>query len=400
MPATDLATRTAHTVAGTMPTAVVAPTSEAEVVAHFEAWAQTGQGPAVVPWGTGQHQPPVAPARGGRDLIALDLSRLTGIVEFEPADLTVTVGAGTTLGTLQRHLAAANLWLPLDPPGGERATLGGIVAAGVSGAHRLRFGTPRDLLIGFRAVRADGLSFRGGAKVVKNVTGYDLPRLLAGSCGTLAVLTELTFKLQPRPPATATLAADFAAPAAALAATTALLATPLRPVACDLVPWGDGCRLLARFFDTPPALARASHSATLLCRSHGATGFATIAEAEVWAVASLAATWPEALVVRAGVLPTRLAAALDEIAPLARGWRAQAGSGIIHAALPSTDPLDRLREALGALGGSLVVTHAPAALPAEMVWGAPRADVVLMRALKQQFDPHQMLNPGRFVGGL
>lgn len=131
--------------------------------------------------------------------VALDLSGLDQIVDYEPNDFTITVQAGMTLAELQRHLATNGQFLPLDHPHFERATLGGICAVGRGGLRRGSFGGPRDWLIGMRMIKADGTAVKGGGKVVKNVSGYDLPKLFAGSLGTLGVIVEVTLKLRPQP---------------------------------------------------------------------------------------------------------------------------------------------------------------------------------------------------------
>ena len=129
------------------------------------------------------------PPRAG---IVLSLRRLGRLLEHEPGDLTVTAEAGMTVAGLQTALRARGQWLSLDPPDAERATLGGVVAANASGPRRQLYGTVRDLLIGLTVVTADGALVRGGGKVVKNVAGYDLPKLFVGSYGTLGIIVETT----------------------------------------------------------------------------------------------------------------------------------------------------------------------------------------------------------------
>ena len=131
--------------------------------------------------------------------LALDLAALNQVVDYEPNDFTISVQAGMTLADLQRHLAVNGQFLPLDHPRFERATLGGLCAVGRGGLRRNSFGGPRDWLIGMRMVKADGTAIKGGGQVVKNVSGYDLPKLFAGSLGSLGVIVELTFKLRSRP---------------------------------------------------------------------------------------------------------------------------------------------------------------------------------------------------------
>src|SRR3989304_1046329 len=141
--------------------------------------------------------------------LVLGLRRLSGLLEHEPGDLTATVEAGMTLGTFQAELSRRGQWLSLDPPQAARATLGGILASNASGPRRHLYGTARDLLIGITMVLADGAIVRGGGKVVKNVAGYDLPKLAVGSFGTLGVIVEATVKLRPRPDCDRLLVARF-----------------------------------------------------------------------------------------------------------------------------------------------------------------------------------------------
>lgn len=406
----------AAAIQGVRPAALVAPADEEQVSAVLAVASERGL--AVVPHGAGTRQELGTPPATSRPLVRLDLGRLDRILAYEPADLTVTVQAGVLLGMLQARLAEEGQWLPLDPAAAGAATLGGLVAAADSGPHRLRYGTPRDLLIGFRAVLADGLTFSGGAKVVKNVAGYDLPKLVSGSLGTLAVLTEQTFKLQPRPIATASIAADCPTPEVARDATRALLSSPLRPVACEWLPATSWHRepapamatvLVARFFDAPTPLARALRDAGEEYRVAGATHVARLegpSESDRWHVladgpADLAAEG-EALV-KLAVLPTKLPAAIAAAeAHGARAWQARGGTGLLFAALPAQpEAIGSLRAAANALGGTLVVQAAPLALKTpELIWGAPRSDFGLMRAFKQRFDPDGVLNPGRFFGGV
>ncbi|MES2462192.1 MAG: FAD-binding oxidoreductase, partial [Armatimonadota bacterium] len=183
---------------GTEPTTVVQPTTQEEL-AGIVAQADT-DGQSVIPWGGGTGQnygyPPL------RADILLDLSQFRRILAHEPGDLTVTVEPGVTLADVQATLAEKNQFLPLDPPYGDRATLGGIIATDAFGPSRVGYGGVRDWLIGLTVVDAQGRVVKGGGKVVKNVTGYDLPKLHVGALGTLGVIVEATFKVAPKPEAT------------------------------------------------------------------------------------------------------------------------------------------------------------------------------------------------------
>ena len=147
---------------------------------------------------------------GEDDAQLVDLSTLQGVVDYQPDEYTFTARAGTPVAEIAAMLAEKGQYLPFDPPLGDRgATLGGTVAAGLSGAGRFRYGGIRDFLIGIRFVDGQGQEIRGGGAVVKNAAGFDFPKLFVGSLGRLGILTELTFKVFPQPPAFATVTADF-----------------------------------------------------------------------------------------------------------------------------------------------------------------------------------------------
>ena len=181
--------------------------------------------------------------------------RLARVIEHAPSDQIVAVEAGLPLAALQRHLAPHGQRLALDPPLPERATIGGIVAANAFGPRRTRFGAVRDLVIGITVVRADGVVARGGGKVVKNVAGFDLPRLFCGSLGTLGLVAEVVFRLHPLPEASATVVlAGLSAPTALEVARSALDAR-LEPVAVVALAEGEGFRLALRFEGFAPGVA-------------------------------------------------------------------------------------------------------------------------------------------------
>src|SRR5213076_1790821 len=188
-----------------------------------------------------------------------------------PGDLTVTVEAGRTIADLQSALRERGQWLSLDPPDADRATICGVIATNASGPRRHLYGTARDVVIGVTVVTADGALVRGGGKVVKNVAGYDLPKLFVGSYGTLGVIVEATVKLRPLPDAERLVAVRFERLQDAGAALRALLASDLIPNAVDLMDAPAGAAL-----GLPPA------PATL------AVGFDGLGEQVDWQVAALA----------------------------------------------------------------------------------------------------------------
>ena len=182
-----------YVIDGQAPDAVVQP-QDRQQVAEVVRWAQQ-ENVAVFPRGGGVHvslgNPP------GKRGVVLDLSQCNRILDFQPSDLTATVEAGVTLDALQQHVAGGGKFLPLESPLSNAATIGGILAANVTGPLRSSVGLPREWLIGIGVVNAQGLETKAGGKVVKNVTGYDLDKLYTGSLGTLGIIVEATFKLAP-----------------------------------------------------------------------------------------------------------------------------------------------------------------------------------------------------------
>src|SRR5579859_8065842 len=186
----------ADEVAGVAPRAVAEPETEEEVAAVLRF--ASSEGLVVIPRGGGTQLDYGAPP--SRADIILSMARISGVIEHAPHDLTLTVRAGTPLVDLQRALGEARQWLALDSPLAPGATIGGIIATNATGPRRLRYGGVRDQIIGVRVALADGTIARGGGKVVKNVAGYDLPKLYTGALGTLGVILSASFRLYPIPP--------------------------------------------------------------------------------------------------------------------------------------------------------------------------------------------------------
>ncbi len=356
--------------------------------------------------------------------LALDLSGMSQVVDYEPNDFTITVEAGMTLADLQRHLAVNGQYLPLDHPRFERATLGGLCAVGRGGLRRNSFGGPRDWLIGMRMVKADGTLIKGGGKVVKNVSGYDLPKLFAGSLGTLGVIVELTFKLRPLPASDQIVALSAPSFESALTAGRA---------AAQAAPFLNGCVVLSAeaaseahdlgakvLHDQPALLLRAngleSAASEVLAQGLGAARKAgldgpertTAAIVETWqAVVDLETqTAADAVRLRLGVPPANLSRAqqmLSQAIPQATSWTAAADSGLLFVEVPSVeaDTIKSLRNQLGPLQGRLTVESAPTELKQSCdIWGPSGPGARLMHNIKEQFDPQGILNPGRYVDGI
>ena len=413
-----------YVIEGRTPEAAVLPGSVDEVAAIVAHAMETGV--PIVPWGGGSAIGVGAPpARAG---LVLVLTRLDALVEHEPGDLTATAQAGITIAALQAALRARGQWLSLDPPDAARATLGGVLAANASGPRRHLYGTARDLLIGVTVVTADGAVVRGGGKVVKNVAGYDLPKLFVGSFGTLGVIVEATVKLRPLPDAERLVAVRFERLQDAGAALRNLLGSDLIPNAVDLL---DGPSAGALGLPAAPATLavgfdglgeqvdwQVAELATVVVRCGGAKP-APLA-AETWArlaSASRDAFDTPAAVMTLSVLPAVVAETMEHGAQTARkrglmsAWCAHAGVGHLTATLsadaPRLDPapiaavLDEWRAAARASGGHASLTWAPlpvkSALP---VWDDAGAAGRVMTRIKAQLDPNNLLNPGRFVGGV
>ena len=411
---------------GRTPEAVVFPASKEEIAAIL-ALASAAEIP-VTPWGGGTKlgigSPP---ARLG---LVLGLKRLDRVLEHEPGDLTATVQTGITLSALQSELGKCGQWLSLDPAYPERATLGGILASDASGPRRHLYGTCRDLLIGLTVVEADGTIVKGGGKVVKNVAGYDLPKIYIGSFGTLGILVEATLKLRPRPDEDRLVVARFARLPECAAAARAIMASDLVPSALEIVD-GEAARALG----LPPTGAALligvdgieeqvewqCGEVGRLLRPLGASEPAVLdgrARDEVWrALGELghAGASDASAVMKCGVLPTRLAAVMEEGAAIARrhGLRpalaAHAGVGIATAVLAGDGAdasavvatLTEWRAMVNGAGGHARVEWAPLAVKERLsVWDAPGPAVRIMKRIKERLDPRGILNPGRFVGGI
>ena len=195
----------------------------------------------------GGSKPALSLRNGEDDAHLLDLTNLTGVVDYQPDEYTFTARAGTPVAEIAEMLAEKGQYMPFDPPLGERgATVGGTVAAGLSGAGRYRYGGIRDFLIGIRFVDGKGQEIRGGGAVVKNAAGFDFPKLFVGSLGRLGILTELTFKVFPQPPAFATVTADFGTLSDLLSALNAVTRSAIDLHSVDFAPAEDGWTLWVR----------------------------------------------------------------------------------------------------------------------------------------------------------
>ena len=359
------------------------------------------------------------------DLI-LTTRRMTKIIRHEPADLVATAEAGTTLGEFQKQLASAGQWLPVDSPDDGRATLGGVVATGLGGAQAFGYGLPRSFVIGMRVVLADGRSVKAGGNVVKNVAGYDLCKLFCGSYGTLGLITELTFKLRPLPLETRTIIATGSL-ASLLAAGRAVISGSLFPVAVELLSprmaehlkvseRQTDCALLVRFAGAARSVVSQTAQALKLVRNDRDSRARTLDEDEhLWAnLAAVTLRLADNLSWRASLRPSDLGSFVSEVAALERDeashpllmWHAGMGDGRLRAiACPpvyhreAVRALEGLRQKAKALGGHLVVESAPIEIKNEFdAWGGFGSAAELMKRVKSELDPQNLLSPGRFEG--
>jgi glycolate oxidase FAD binding subunit len=305
--------------------------------------------------------PPVA--------VEISTARLNRMIEYAPADQVVTVESGMTLSRLQGELAKQGQRLALDPPLPERATIGGIVAASSFGPLRTRYGTVRDLIIGISVVRADGTRAKGGGKVVKTVAGFDLPKLMCGSWGTLAFIATATFRVHPIPEQSVSLRARGADPVELV---RRIRAQQLEPAAMLALGEGGGWDVYLRF-----------------------EGFAAGVRAQREKLREMEeCEWPAPasgpVRLRFAALPTQAAEVAKALLPLRARIEWLPTSGVGAASTGAVDPvaLQAARRALMTLGGWLVA-------PGD--WGPPPGSAAVHRSVKMQFDPGNLLAPGRFI---
>ncbi len=340
----------------------------------------------------------------------LHTRRLERIREHAPSDQIVAVEAGMTLAELQRRLAPHRQRLAIDPPSPERATVGGIVAANAFGPRRTRYGAVRNLVIGITVVRADGAVARGGGKVVKNVAGFDLPRLFCGSLGTLGLVAEVVFRLHPLPEASATALFEGLSAADVEETLPVLRELAVEPVAVAALAADGAFTVAVRFEGFAPGVR--DQVERMLGRAGGGARLEGAEEAALWSRhdAVRAAGNVRA---RATFAPAALAQALESLRPL---QGALSGGGLaVHPALgiallagdladsaAAAQAVASARAALAPLGnGNLFLSAAPPELRARVdVWGPPPSGIDVMRRLKRELDPEARLAPGRFVGGI
>ena len=382
---------------------VAAPGSTEEAAAVVRAAA--AEGLALVVRGAGTKLGWGAPPRR-LDLI-VDTHRLDRVVEHAAGDLVVIAQPGVTLAALGERLAGDRQRLAVDElvPG---TTIGGMLGTGVAGPRRMQAGGVRDLVLGLTLVRADGVVAKAGGKVVKNVAGYDVAKLVTGAYGTLGLVTEAAFRLHPVPPAAAYVSVRLPDAASAYEAVQRALHGQFVPTGIEVDrPEPGGAVEVAVLVEGTEAgvAARAAQAVETLGHDAVRTG-----RPDWWG--TLPAGSDRGVLVKATTELTGTGRLLDGVdrAAAAAGTtaavRGSGGVGVFHAVLPGTDPaavaafVKALRDAAPAWQGSVVVLAAPPPVRSEVDSWGPVPGLDLMRRVKEQFDPDALLAPGRFVGGI
>jgi len=399
---------------GVVPTSVVRPAGIEQVQAVVRA--AVGDRRALVPSGRGAHLDVGAPPARVDVLVRLD--RLARVIDHQAADMTVTVETGCSLACLGAALAAAGQWLPLDPPRPEETTVGGLIAADLSGPLRASQGTVRDLLIGLRVVGADGAVVTGGGRVVKNVAGYDLPKLHVGALGTVGVIVEATFKVRPRPAAEEAIVVACRTAREAADAALAVRDSDVAPLWLEVAGAGglaegpgEGAALVVGLGGIAEEIAEARACVQRIAESLRLRAAMVSGGTALRARLGAFPVEPAVAVLKAATLPAEVGAVMERIAAAAREQGtaarclAHASSGVIRAAI--TEPaavaplVQALRPTLERAGGSLTIERAaPTVKRGVEVWGDPGPGLPLMRSVKAAFDPSGVFAPGRYVGGL
>ncbi len=358
-------------------TAIEKPATADEVARLLHDASESGQ--AAFPVGGGRAAQMGDPPN--QEGIEIHTTALDRVLEHSQADMVVSVEAGITLEALQAHLGKSGQFLPLDPFNSPGHTIGGLLATGWTGPLRLRYGAPRDFLIGVRVALPDGRLASAGGRVVKNVSGYDLMKLHYGALGTLGVIVAASFKVYPKALHDVTVEANHDSMDQAWAGAERALAMPMAPAALELFSTG---RVLARFLGSPDATKRMVAD----------LGWPE-ADGSVWT--QHAKTAPS-MWARIAMPRHSLRSILDELHSDQKWW-ASPGTGIANWAVAgSADEVRSIRALATAAGGSLVMLAGPDEFRHEVgAWGTPPATLHLMRRLRYAFDPNQVINPGRFV---
>lgn len=383
---------------------------------------------SVIPWGSGTKL-----ALGNKpdraDIILLT-KNLNRIVEHGASDLVATTECGITLKKFQQELNKESQFLAVDPPHlNRKATIGGVISTNDSGPERLRYGTIREFLIGLKVVKADGSIFKGGSKVVKNVAGYDLPKLYVGSLGTLGIIVEATFRLYPVPEYSETYIASFSSLDDCQETILRLLDSNLVVTSLELLNPELAASLAKRndldindstyslaigIRNVEKAVKEQISSVKKVCEQNNGNGFLITGkqEGKLWEDIR---NFPwnlikaQRVVCKAGVVVTQIPKLLQTIKQLSKenGVKTyvsvRAGNGICVMAvkgegLSVSNVLKQLRDNISSINGHLVLLEASSEIKNGFdVWGDIGSGLGIMKRIKANYDPNNLLNPGRFI---
>jgi glycolate oxidase FAD binding subunit len=341
--------------------------------------------------------------------VDLRLDKLSGVLQYEPRDLTVSVAAGTPWQELSAVLAAEGQMLPLDPPCAGSATVGGVVASNCSGPRRRQFGTARDMVIGMTMATIDGNIVRTGGMVVKNVAGLDMQKALIGSFGTLAAIAAVNFRVAPLPEASRTFLIGCRSAEECAAARDRILTSVLQPAALDALNPAAAklCGLDSiGFNDFVLAIGAAGSEAVLARYGRELDGAGTLAgdgERAFWkAIREFACAWADGVPKRALVRAGHPLSALADVLSSAPGpCVARAGNGVSYLAMDSPRQLILWMIAAVPKKWTRVIEWSGAEVRDNIAsWAVPSGDFAVMERLKLVFDPQRLLNPGRLYGRL
>jgi glycolate oxidase FAD binding subunit len=438
MVVTDPTELSAWSVDRVRPWAVVQPTEVAQVAEIIRCVA--AERLALIPCGgrtkLGIGMPP------DRYDVALDLSRMNRVLAYDPEDLTLGVEPGVRIADLRSVLLEQKQFLPLTVPFADRATLGGIAATNSNSPMRHSYGGVRDFCLGMEFVTGDGLQAKSGGRVVKNVTGYDLHKMLIGSLGTLAVITRLNFRTFPIPQAARTFVATFSDAAAAFSFCRAIAKSVLTPEIVEVADPGANQMLVAaqpaaqfdakhwsvfvRAVGHQDVVDRYDRELSKLAAGERATGFVPAADSDEASLLSAICEFPRstldsrpnAIIFRIGILPTSMPSLLETLRQIAEqsrlGFAALArATGFIYAVFLPENGVEAaatlanvVTEAFRScvkpeIAAQAMLEWCPTEIKAAAgsIWGVPRPDFALMKKMKGVFDPQGILSPGRFMGG-
>jgi glycolate oxidase FAD binding subunit len=381
---------------------------------------QVANGAAIYPQGGRTSIDYGGPPR--RPGVVIDTTGISRSIDFPFADMTITVEAGMTLAALRSILAAQHQRVLVDAPHADRATLGGIYATNTSGPRRFSAGRPRDQIIGVSFVTSDAVVVKGGGRVVKNVAGYDFPKLLTGSMGTLGIITQMTLKVRPIPEASALVWVPCWNPRTLADTLDQLNTSATRPVALELLngsgakavgqglglPTGQGIIVIGYEDNAASVRWQLDKLKTELARSDFAVLEGADAEPLWRALTEFQAARVEAVSFVANLRPSSLASFVDGLDPHRWSAQAHAGSGIVRAHAQGDWTLESMAQAIEKHrriatldGGSLILSCCLTEWKERLrVWGEPRGDWSVAERVKAALDPHGAMNPGRFVGGI